>query len=242
MTDSQLIFGIRQNDNRTWRYICQEMRFGFGSILRQSFSAASLNQEDLDDIFQESLVVLMRKVKEGCVAATRQEGGVFSYLVEIGTRLTSNLLRKRRTIASDAAVTISLNRHNIEEPTLSAEEQQNMQDELLDHIFSLLSPECARLLKYFYWEHKSMDKIASLLGMRNADSAKSKKSKCMNKFKDIATQLIQSDEYAEDAVRAAVERATLRELIKAELADADTGYRTAALEVKEDNENDEESK
>ena len=52
--------------------------------------------------------------------------------------------------------------------------------------------------------------------MRNADSAKTKKNKCMNKFKDIAAKLIESDEFAEEAVRAAVERAALKELIEDE--------------------------
>ena len=81
-----------------------------------------------------------------------------------------------------------------------------------------------------------MDKIASLLGMRNADSAKTKKSKCMNKFKDIAAQLVESDELAEEAVRSAVERAALRERIRAEIAEADTYDRTAALDINDDSE------
>ena len=38
----------------------------------------------------------------------------------------------------------------------------------------------------------------------------------MKKFKDIASMLLESDEFAEDAVRAAVERATLKELLEEE--------------------------
>jgi hypothetical protein len=70
--------------------------------------------------------------------------------------------------------------------------------------------------------------------MRNADSAKTKKSKCMNKFKEIAAQLIASDEFAEDAVRAAIERAALRELLKDESAYAESGISLAALDTTED--------
>ena len=82
-----------------------------------------------------------------------------------------------------------------------------------------------------------MDDIASILGMRNADSAKTKKSKCMNKFKDIAAQLIESEEFAEEAVRAAVERAALRDLIEDEKFYADNNTCMAALNV--DNEENE---
>ena len=83
-----------------------------------------------------------------------------------------------------------------------------------------------------------MDEIASILGMRNADSAKTKKSKCMNKFKDIAAQLIESDKFAEDAVRAAVERAALRELLEEERFYSENGISLAALDI-EDNKKDE---
>ena len=80
-----------------------------------------------------------------------------------------------------------------------------------------------------------MDDIASILGMRNADSAKTKKSKCMNKFKDIAAQLVERDEFAEDVVRAAVERAALKELLEDERFYAENGITMAALDIDEDN-------
>ena len=79
-----------------------------------------------------------------------------------------------------------------------------------------------------------MDDIASILGMRNADSAKTKKTKCMNKFKDIAAKLIGNDEFAEEAVRAAVERAALKELMNNERVYAETGISMAALDSEED--------
>lgn len=234
MTDSQLLFGIMQNDNRAWRHICSSMRFGFASILGQTFAPGKISKEDIDDIFQESLIILMQKAKSGDVVATR-EGAIFSYLVQIGKLTACNILRKKRVITSDQAVTISLSLHKDEtDAELSAEEKQRTQDEFLDKALDLLPAECKTLLKHFYWGHKSMDDIASILGMRNADSAKTKKSKCMNKFKDIAAQLIESDEFAEEAIRNAVERAALRELIAEEMANADSGYCIAALDTDDD--------
>ena len=207
------------------------MRFGFASILGQTFAPGKISKEDIDDIFQESLIILMQKAKSGDVVATR-EGAIFSYLVQIGKLTACNILRKKRVITSDQAVTISLSLHKDEtDAELSAEEKQRTQDEFLDKALDLLPAECKTLLKHFYWGHKSMDDIASILGMRNADSAKTKKSKCMNKFKDIAAQLIESDEFAEEAIRNAVERAALRELIAEEMANADSGYCIAALDT-----------
>ena len=232
MTDSQLIFGIMQNDERAWRHICREMKPGFASILGQVFSVDNISGEDIDDIFQESLIVLMQKVKSGGVV-TSHDGALFSYLVQIGKLTACNLIRKKRTQSLDDAVTFSPFLHNSEEAEneMAVDEKQQIQNDFLDKLFSKMPSECSTLLKHFYWNHKPMDEIASILGMRNADSVKSKKSKCMNKIKEIAAKIIEDDEYAEDIIRNAVERAALRELIEDEKIHADNGYSIAALDI-----------
>ena len=60
MTDSQLLIGIMQNDERAWKHICKNMKQGFTSILVQTFQFSNLTNEDIEDIFQESLIVLMQ--------------------------------------------------------------------------------------------------------------------------------------------------------------------------------------
>ena len=180
-----------QNDERAWKHICRNMKQGFASILVQTFSLSNLANEDIEDIFQESCIVLMQKVKSGSVTVSR-EGALFSYLVQIGKLTACNLIRKRKDITSEDVVTISDNLHN-EYEYISVDEKQKSQDEFLDRLFDSLPSDCKPLLKHFYWGRKPMDQIASVLGMRNADSAKTKKNKCMNKFKDIAARLIESD-------------------------------------------------
>ena len=236
MTDSRLLIGIMQNDERTWRFICRNMKSGFVSIIGQAFSFYNLSNEDVEDIFQESCIVLMQKVKSGGVSISR-EGALFSFLVQIGKLTACNLLRKRRPLTAEEVVTISLNLHKEDEDyEVSVDEKQKFQEEFLDRVFDSIPSDCKTLLKHFYWCHKSMDDIASILGMRNADSAKTKKNKCMNKFKDIAAKLLENDEFAEEAVRAAVERAALKELINNERVYAENGISMAALDEDEDTE------
>ena len=230
MTDSQLIFGIMQNDERAWRHICREMKPGFASILGQTFSVDRISSEDIEDIFQESLIVLMQKVKSGKVICSH-DGALFSYLVQVGKLTACNQLRKKRELNWDDAVTFSLQLHNIEDDEIAAYEKQQAQNELLDKIFGRIPSECSTLLKHFYWNHKPMDEIASILGMRNADSVKSKKNKCMNRIKEIAARIIENDEFAEEVVRNAIERAALRELIEDERIHAEGGHSMAALDI-----------
>ena len=237
MTDSQLIFGILQNDERAWRHICREMKPGFVSILGQTFSVDSISSEDIEDIFQESLIVLMQKVKSGAVVSSH-DGALFSYLVQIGKLTTCNQVRKKRALSFDETVTFSIQLHNseVEDDEISVDEKQQMQNDFLDKLFDRIPSECGTLLKHFYWNHKPMDEIASILGMRNADSVKSKKSKCMNRIREIAARIIEDDEFAEEIIRNAVERAALRELIEDERIHANSGSCMAALDIDENNE------
>ena len=237
MTDQQILIGIMQNDERAWKHICRNMKQGFVSILAQTFSFGNLSNEDIEDVFQESCIVLMQKIKSGGFAISR-EGALFSYLVQIGKLTACNIIRKRKDITTEDVVTISDNLHK-ECEDISVDEKQKSQDEFLDRVFDSLPSDCKTLLKHFYWGRKPMDQIASISGMRNADSAKTKKNKCMNKFKDIATKLIESDEFAEEAVRAAVERAALKELLEDERFFAENGISMAALNVDEETDKEE---
>jgi DNA-directed RNA polymerase specialized sigma24 family protein len=176
----------------------------------------------------------MQKVKSGSIVISR-EGALFSYLVQIGKLTACNLIRKRKDITSEDVVTISDNLHK-EYEDISVDEKQKSQDEFLDRVFDSLPSDCKTLLKHFYWGRKPMDRIASVLGMRNADSVKTKKNKCMNKFRNIAAMLIESDEFAEEAVRAAVERAALKELLEDEKICAERRICRAALNTDEDDE------
>jgi hypothetical protein len=63
----------------------------------------------------------------------------------------------------------------------------------------------------------------------------------MNQFKDIAKKLIENDEYAEESVRACVERAVLRELLEDErIMMEDASIKKAALEIDENKETPED--
>jgi DNA-directed RNA polymerase specialized sigma24 family protein len=115
---------------------------------------------------------------------------------------------------------------------VTTEEKQTQQDEFLDRVFDSLPESCKMLLKKFYWEHKPMDEIASILHLGNANSAKTKKNRCMNQFKEIANRLLESDEFAEEVIRSCAERAMLRELLEDErIVMKESGIRIAALEV-----------
>ena len=234
MTDAQIVMSIMQNDSRGWRYICRNMKQGFAAILARTFSFGRTANADIEDIFQDSCIVLMQKVKEGKFAITG-ENSVFKFLVKIGINNACNFIRKHRPLTSKEEVTVTLNLHDDNQDVeLSVDEQQQAQDEFLDRAFDSLPDTCKAIFKKFYWERKSMDEIADIIGYNTADSVKSKKSNCMKKFKDFAKKLLESDEFAEEAVRATAERAALKELLEEERIYAENGITMAALDIDEE--------
>ena len=240
MTDSQLLFGIMQNDDRVWRHICRNMKPGFSKILAEAFPFAKLVNEDIEDIFQESLLKLMEKVKSGGVTISR-EGALFSYLVQIGKLTACNFIRKRKNLTSEEKVIISYNLHKeVDDVEVPVEVKQLTQDEFLDRAYDSLPDTCKKIFKKYYWEHKPFDEIADTIGYGTIDSVKTKKSKCMKQFKDFAKKLLDNDEFAEEVVRATVERAALRKLISEERVYAETGVTMAALDI--ENESDDTEK
>ena len=245
MTDTQIIIGIQNNNPIVWRYFCRNLKSPFIATLKRCCLNTSLDSDDWEDIFQDACIILMENVKKGKVEE-RNGSTLFSYFIEIGKRTMQSTLRKKlrhhpKPKEEEGTPHIILlwpgsgsksKEEDSEVSELSTEEKQEQQDNFLDRVFDSIPDACKQLLKKFYWDHKPMDEIASILHLGNANSAKTKKNRCMNQFKDIAKKLVDSDEFAEEVVRACVERAMLRELLEDELTVMkEAGIRIAALEV-----------
>ena len=254
MTDSQIILGIQANNPIIWRYLYRNLKSPFIATLKKHPAAITLSTDDWDDIYQETCVKLMENIKQGKFEE-REGSNLFSYFVEIGKWTMMNAIRKKAThhpmpkTEEDTPHIIQLwpkakqksPEDDGEVLDMPVEEKQALQNEFLDRVFASIPDACKMLLKKFYWDHKPMDEIASIMSLRNADTAKTKKNRCMNKFKDIASKLLESDEFAEEAVRAAVERAALKELLEDERAYCEIpDIAIAALKTEDDNNNTEE--
>ena len=116
MTDSQLQFGIMQNDERAWRYIYHNMRIGFTSILCKSFSNVNIANEDIEDIIAgyvpRGTLIGIREGLTSILAATlvghyegflgvdqmicQADSPVFIPVSEINLRMTMGLIARNQ--------------------------------------------------------------------------------------------------------------------------------------------------
>ena len=251
MTDAFIIQGLMTNNPVVWRYLYRNLKSPFIATLKKHPSSATLSAEDWDDIYQEACVKLMENVKQDKFEE-RTGSNLFSYFVEIGKWTMMNAIRKKAThhpkpkAEEDAPHIIQLWAKPIsksqedanEEPEMSIEEKQIQQNEFLDRVFDSVPGDCQRIFKMFYWDHKPMDEIASIFGLRNANSAKTKKTRCMTMFKNVKDMLINSGEFDEELVRAAAERAALRDLLREEKEyEKKAALTIAALKIETDDDN-----
>ena len=234
MTDQQIVQGILDNDERAWRYIYANMRGALLGNLRKKFSSSGFSADEWNDVFVDTCEALMVNVKRGKYEK-RDNATLYTYILKIAENTTLALLRKKKQVVHDED--ISKAKDEVQDEDLLPDEKQRTQNEFLDRVLESIPEDCRLLLKKFYWDRIPMERLAPMFGYKNADNVANKKNKCMKKIKDVKERLLEDGDFDEDTVKAAVERAALRELLESERIRMEEGYRLAALDMddKEDN-------
>ena len=226
MTDQQIVQGILDNDERAWRFIYANMRGALLGNLRKKFSG--FLAEEWNDIFVDTCTALMSNVKRGKYEV-RENATLYTYILKIAENTTLAFLRKKKGIVIKED--LSYVKDVVEDKDLLPDEKQRTQNEFLDRVLESIPEDCRLLLKKFYWDRIPMERLAPMFGYKNADNVANKKTKCMKKIRDVKDRLMQDGDFDEDTVKAAVERAALRELLEGERIRMEQGYRLAALDV-----------
>lgn len=244
MTDVQIVAGIKKNDDKTWRFIYRSMRKPFFSTVAKTPESSILSSNEIEDIFQDACILLMDAVKNDRFRI--MDGShIFNWLVTTGRFRIMNMVRaaKSKSSAAPGKDCDTPDIINIYEPKQTASEEngpdvtaiQTEQDRFLDRAFAAIPETCRSILKRFYWDKMPMDEIASLVGLKNADTAKATKNRCMNRFKDIACKMLEDEEFAEATIRSAAERSALRDLLREEQELLDEEIAALTLEFPEGN-------
>ena len=125
-------------------------------------------------LYQYLLGIAIRKMQAGDRKTHELETGSLYHLAPDGNyTLDSNVLEKVMESAAD-------------------DEAYQKESELIEFVagaVSRMGPPCHEILTYFYWDRLSCDEIANTMtNLKNADSVKTQKFKCMRKIKPIIEQ------------------------------------------------------
>ena len=203
MTDKDIISGIESGVTSIRQHI-QPILSGVRDVT-------------FDDVYQEACIILMENIKAGKLD-NESEMNLSGYLYVICKRVALRYAAKKRPLRIVEKPTgkdeVIIKDEGEEQEYESAEWMEMEEEEakrFLDRVLDSIPPTCKSILKRFYWDKMSMKDIATLTGLKNEDTAKSTKKRCMDKFRSIAKAMLEDEEKAEAAIRRTIERAALRD-------------------------------
>ena len=219
MTDNAIIRGIRENSPAVWRELYFSVKGGIRSRIEPMLK--NVRHLSFDDLFEDACITLMEHVKDGTLTEgddTNLSGYLFTICWRAALRQGERALRPKEPEKAESRmngkpVLVEPHQEDGPSPGEMLEDEKEML-EFLDRVFQSIPADCRQLLKRFYWDKMSMKDIAPTLGLKNENVAKTKKNRCMDKFKDIANAMLADDGKAEAAIRRTVERNALRDLLQ----------------------------
>jgi RNA polymerase sigma factor (sigma-70 family) len=164
------------------------------TYLRKNYS---ISEDDIDDIYQESSKALYLNWRDGKLS--RLTSSLGTYFMKVCINQTLKFLRESsKTIPLIDENAIS-NKNTIRDDKIddlygfcmdTEEEDRKVRMELLvNNIIASMTDTCKNILHGYYWNDFSTTTIADMFSFTSADSVKSQKYKCMNKFRDKYNEL-----------------------------------------------------
>lgn len=147
--------------------------------VKQFLKSKGCNSTDAEDIFQESLLIFTRKLKDPDFELTVEP---FHYVKSTCKFIWYNQSRKEgKHYRTELHENFSEDENN-DEWILKELKLKSVEDAI-----SQIGKQCQQILQMFYGLGTSMVDIAKKLGMRNDKVAKAQKYRCINKVKEIIT-------------------------------------------------------
>lgn len=156
----------------------------YEEIYRESLPAISglvcLNsghEEDAEDLLQEALIILFRKLQQPNFVLTCK---ITTFIYSICRNKWLYQLAKQ----ASALKQIKDSYDFVELPDDVAGEQQDLLDKQLQKAFGHLDKNCQQILIKYYYHNQSLEDIAKSLEIYNVNAVKVKKFRCIQKLKN----------------------------------------------------------
>jgi RNA polymerase sigma factor (sigma-70 family) len=180
-TDEQIQKGILRHDNLILSHIYKQYFFKVNAFVRKN----SGTEDDVNDIFQEAIIVIYRKLKENDLLFENRSFEVF--LFSVCRFLWLKSLQKRKTEKEKIIESLPFN-SEIYDDDLSFVVEKNERFLLYQKHFKNISSDCQKILQMFF-EKVPVKQIANVMGFKSEKYAKTRKYKC----KELLIERIKQD-------------------------------------------------
>jgi RNA polymerase sigma factor (sigma-70 family) len=177
-TDSEVILGILNNSESALK----KLYLAYFPMVLQLIINNNGNEDDAKDIYQEAIIILYNKIREGDFELSSK---LKTYIYSICRRLWLKRLSQMNRYGGDIRDFEEF--LPVEEDTESHNDR-DIQFSKMGSALLLLGEPCKTIIEDFYIHNKSMQEICESFGYTNADNAKTQKYKCLQRLKKLFFQ------------------------------------------------------
>jgi len=180
-TDDQILKGILRHDNVVLAYIYKQYFYKVNAFVKKNNG----DEDDVNDIFQEAIIIIYRKLKENDLLFENRSFEV--YLFSVCRFLWLKELEKRRLDKIKINDSLSF-QDEIYDDDLVAVVEKNERFLLYQKHFRNISSDCQKILQLFF-EKVPIKQIAHIMGFKSEKYVKTRKFKC----KELLIERIKQD-------------------------------------------------
>lgn len=169
MPDQFIFEGLKINSNDAYAALYQ---WYFPSV-KNFIVKNSGSSSDADDVFQDTLLVLLKKIQAPDFVLT---ASLKTYVFAISTNLW---LKKLRDTKKNVSVDDSTYVHFLVDYEAAEKEIQTHNSNKLVNAFLSISQKCKLLLQAIFYESKPIETITKEFGYTNKHNAQNQKYKCL---------------------------------------------------------------
>ena len=165
------------------------------SYLRKTFSLAD---DDLYDIYQESSTALFLNIRDGKLS--NLTSSLSTYFLRICINQTLKFIGKQKKVVplfDDSTITNkdAFRPDKIDELYQLCTEDEDAEivaraEKIVQDIIDTMPDTCKTIFKGYYWDNFTTSVIADMFGFANANSVKTQKYKCLQKFRNKYNELM----------------------------------------------------
>ncbi|MCW0482253.1 RNA polymerase sigma factor [Gaoshiqia sediminis] len=168
-TNEELLHGILRNDNLILQYIYKNFFYKINFFIKKN----SGDDEDSNDIFQEAIIIIYRKLKANDLVL---DCSFETYLYSVCRFLWLKQLEKRKNEREKIRDNHDFN-DDIYDSSFETTVDMNEKYRLYQKHFKNLGKDCQKILQMFF-DKVPLKQIAQVMGFQGEKYAKKRKYKC----------------------------------------------------------------
>lgn len=184
---------ITLDNNELNRFISDEQ----GKVLSYLRKTFSVSDDDLNDIYQESSTALFLNIRDGKLS--NLTSSLSTYFLRVCINQTLKFIGKRQKVVplfNDNTLTNkdAFRPDKIDELYQLCTEDEEAEkvtrsEKIVQSIIESMPDTCKNVFQGYYWDNLTTTTIADMYGFSNANSVKTQKYKCLQKFRSKYNEL-----------------------------------------------------